>query len=120
MPGLTQVFQSEDKGPKKYMKLTNAPKTLALKNGCRVVITHNLNNGLVNGLTAKVISMQNDSIEIEIEGDEHLQHGMEGKCFNIKKFVFTVREVDGTIVAKREQFPLCLGYATTALKHRVK
>ena len=90
------------------MKLTNAPKTLALKNGCRVIITHNLNNGLVNGFTAKVISIQNDSIEIE--NDELLQHGMEGKCFNIQKFVFTVREVDGKVVAKREQFPLCLGY----------
>ena len=41
---------------------------------------------------------------------------MEGKCFNIQKFVFTVREVDGKIVAKREQFPLHLGYATTVDK----
>ena len=84
MPGLMQVFQSEDNCPKKYMKLTNASKTLALKNGCRVIIICNLDIGLVNGLTAKVLSIQNDSIEIEIEEDEHLQHGIEGKSSTSK------------------------------------
>ena len=115
MPGLLQVFQSKDKGPKKYMNLTNAPETLALKSGCRVIITHNLNNELVNGLTAKVISITPDSIEIEID-DEHLKHGMEGKRYNIEKYVFTVCEFDGTIVGTREQFPWRLGYFTSVDK----
>ena len=70
----------------------------------------------MNGLTAKVISIIADIIEIGIEDDEHLKHGMEGKRYNIEKCVFKVNKFDGNIVTTREQLPLRSGCATTVDK----
>ena len=50
-----------------------------------MIVTRNFYNGLVNGLTATVLSIENDKIHIEIAADEHLQHGMERKIFEIEK-----------------------------------
>ena len=81
-----------------------------------MIVTRNLYNGLVNGLTATVLSIENDKICIEIAADEHLQHGMERKNFEIEKYSFTIHEMDGSIAASRCQFPLRLAYATTVDK----
>ena len=54
------------------MKLTNAPTFLGLKVGCRVIITCNLDNGLVNGLTAKVLPIKLSEIEIQVEDNPYL------------------------------------------------
>ena len=51
-----------------------------------MIVTRNLYNGLVNGLTATILSIENDKIHIEIAVDEHLQHGMERKIFEIEKY----------------------------------
>ena len=109
-------FTSKDKGPRKYMKLTNAPRLLGLKVGYRVIITCNLDNGLVNGLTAKVLSIKLSEIEIQVKNNPYLQHGMGGQVFKIHRYTFTVCEADGTIPASRYEFPVRLGYATTVDK----
>ena len=77
-----------------------------------MIVTRNL----YKGLTATVLGIENDKIHIEIAADEHLQHGMERKIFEIEKYSFTVCEMDGSIAASRCQFPLRLGYATTVDK----
>ena len=98
------------------MRLSNAPKALVVKVGCKIILAQNLDNGLVNGLTATVLRIEDEKITIQVDVDENLPHGMERKIFEIGKFSFTVREMDGTTVARRLQFPIKLGYAMTVDK----
>ena len=77
------------------------------------LVVRNLANGLVNGLTATVLRTEDEKLTIQIEVDENLPHGMECKIFEIENYSFTVHEMDGTIVAKRLQFPIKLGSTTT-------
>ena len=87
-----------------------------MKKNCRVIITHNLSNGLVNGLSGTVTDLQDDYIELQIDADEHLQHGLEGKTFRVHKYSFLVRDTDGNVTGSRIQYPIKLGYATTIHK----
>ena len=113
LPGAMSVLNSKDKGLPKYLRLSNALKALALKVGCKVIVTWNLSNGLVNGLTATVLRIEDEKLTMQIDVDENLPHGMECKIFEIEKYSFIVHKMDGTIVVKRLQFPIKLGYATT-------
>ena len=54
MQGRVKTFYSIDKGVKKLLKLSSFARILALKEESRVIITHNLENGLVNGLSATI------------------------------------------------------------------
>ena len=61
-----------------------------MKVGCKVIVTWNLSNGLVNGLTATVLRIEDEKLTIQIDVDENLSHGMECKIFEIEKYSFTV------------------------------
>ena len=80
------------------------PRCLALKKDCRVIITCNLTNGLVNRLCAKIVDLQQSKIEIQVEKDDHLPHGLKGKIFCIEPMNFDVRDIVGDIQASRIQF----------------
>ena len=88
LPGELRIFRSSDKGNKKSIKLYKMTRCLALKKECRVIITQNLSNGLVNGLCAKVISFHDGEIEVQVEEDTHLPHGMVHKKFFITTYPF--------------------------------
>ena len=90
LPGAMSVFNSKDKGPPKYLILSNAPKALAVKIGCKVIVTQKLANGLVNGLTATVLRIEDEKLTIQVDVYENLPHGMECKIFEIEKYCFTV------------------------------
>ena len=61
------MYKSTDKGDKKVCKLIPAPKVLPLKINAKVIITRNLNNGLVNGLSGRVTKLNDDNISVRIE-----------------------------------------------------
>ena len=80
-----KVYYSEDKGNRKLVKLCKAPKALALKSDCSVIINQNLPNGLVNGLCGSVTQMSNNEVTVKIHEDPFLKHGMEGKSFVLEQ-----------------------------------
>ena len=90
LPGELRIFRSSDKGNKKSIKLCKMPRCLALKKECIVIITQNLSNGLVNGLCAKVTSFHDREIQVQVEEDTHLPHGMVHKFFSLQPIHFDV------------------------------
>ena len=116
LPGQMKIYYSEDKGNRKLIKLCKAPKALALKQDCSVIINQNLPNGLVNGLCGSVTTMTDSEVTVTINADPFLKHGMEGKSFILEEVNFTVCDVNGDKVAERKQFPVKLDYATTVDK----
>ena len=89
---------------------------LALKLNCKVLITQNLSNGLVNGLTGTVTNMTEDIIQVKIDEDENLYHCFQGQTFDIQRYSFLVCDEQGDVIGCRKEFPLKLGYATTVHK----
>ena len=116
LQGNMEVIYAKDNGLKKLLKVSSANKILALKPGCQVIVTRNLDSGLVNGLTAKVMNIKSNEIDVQVEEDQYLQHGMEGNTYTLEKFTFNVCGMNGHIIASRTQFPIKLGYATTVDK----
>ena len=114
--GKSRLFRSLDDGPYKYLKATTAPKMLKLKVKSKVIITRNIFNGLVNGLEATVIKMEDDTIKIRVNEDINLRHYLEGKEFDLHRYAFVHRNSSNKILAVRTQFPLKLGYAVTVDK----
>ena len=114
--GIMYIYKSNDKGNKKLCKLIPAPKVLPLKINTKVIITRNLENGLVNGLSGRITKLNDDSISLRIEPMDNLCHGLEGIEFQLDKYTFTVRDINGKIIASRNQFPVKCGYATTVDK----
>ena len=113
MNGVMSTYYANDKGVKKLLKVSSSSRVLALKPGCRVIITHNLANGLVNGLTARVTKLHEDKIQVKVDEDPYLNHGMDGNIYDLEKFNFNICDIEGKIIACRKQFPIKLGYATT-------
>ena len=116
LQGNRRIYQSSDKLDTQLLKQCTAPAALTLKVNAKIIIIRNLDNGLVNGLSGTVIDMEDDEIEVKIDGDAHMSHCMAGKCFKLKRYAFLIRDANGKIVATRLQFPLKLGYATTVDK----
>ena len=84
LPGQMHVFEAKDRAPSKYLKTCNAPKVLALKINCKVLVICNLPNGLVNGLTGPVLEVTDVSVKICIDNDPCLHHNLGGRVFTIE------------------------------------
>ena len=102
LPGPKSTFKFEDSDDHKILRNCGAPMALALKLNCKVLITHNLSNGLVNGLTGTVTNMTDDLIQVKIDEDEHLCHSLQGKTFNVERYSFLVWDEQGDIIGSRK------------------
>ena len=111
-----KIFRAFDDGPNNLLRLTSAPKSLKLKINCKVIITRNLVNGLVNGLESTVIQMHDNKVRVRVRRDDNLKHHLEGKEFDIVRYAFVHRNHLNEVKAVRTQFPLKLGYAITVDK----
>ena len=85
LQGPEHLFTSEDSGEKINYKRCGANKYLLLKENCKVIVTRNLYNGLVNGISGRVISISENSVKIRVERDRHLNHAFQGREFEISK-----------------------------------
>ena len=109
-------YISIDDEESQIFKNCPAPRKLVLKMGCKVIITRNLHNGLVNGISAAVTALNEDSVHVQVTGDEDLPHRMHNKCFSISRYSFIQRNENNVMQGVRKQFPLKLGYAVTVDK----
>lgn len=116
IPGPAKIYHAVDDGDRKYLRRCAAPKHLALKLKCKVLVTRNLTDGLVNGMTGIVMELHDDKIVVQINDDKFLGHAFGGKVFNICKYTFPLRDAANKVVAVRKQFPVRLGYALTVDK----
>lgn len=106
LPGPMTTFRAEDAGDAGHISRIRAPKVLALKEGCRVMLLKNISQakGLVNGSQGTVADIARDSVTVTF-GSRRLQLGRES---------FTrYSPATQRTVASRLQFPLCLAYALT-------
>ena len=116
LPGVEQSFDAKDTGDKHTLRKCTAPKHLLLKTGCKVIVIRNLENGLVNGLSGEVVSIQQDHVTVKIDVDKHMSHKLQGQTFQVQKYTFLMKDANDCLLAKREQLPLKLGYAITVDK----
>ena len=116
LPGDEHVFDAKDNGNTHAIRKCPAPKQLVLKCGCKVMLIRNLENGLVNGLSAKVTDIKSDHVIVQVEVDKHMSHKLQGKSFQVTRYAFLIRDANDCLLAKREQLPLKLGYAITVDK----
>ena len=99
LPGRQHVFKAEDTDGKKISQNCGALMALALKLNCKVLITRNLSNGLVNGLTGTVAAMNDTNIQVKIDEDPNLKHSLQGKAYEVERYSFLVRNEQGEILA---------------------
>ncbi|XP_033755719.1 ATP-dependent DNA helicase PIF1-like [Pecten maximus] len=111
LEGKLKVYKSKDEGSHHYLNKFLAPKNLALKVGCPVMLVKNLSDKLVNGLRGVVTALDTYSVDVKfILHDKDITS-------NIKTTKFTTFDlVDKTILAKRVQLPLKVAYAITVHK----
>jgi len=109
VPGEMTLYTALDSGDPSQLSRIKVPKVLALKPGCRVMLLQNLDQhkGLVNGTQGTVVSLEADTIKVDFR--HHI--------VAINRHVFSRYSPQSQMVlAKREQFPLCLAYALTIHK----
>ena len=116
LPGNEVMFSAEDIAVTCAIHSCNAPKYLPLKVGCKVIVIRNLENGLVNGISAHVEEIHDQSVVIRTEIDKYLNHNLQGRLFHVHKYSFMQRNVKNENTAIRKQLPLKLGYAITVDK----
>ena len=114
--GHEYLFSAEDVGDNVSYRRCGAKKYLTVKLGCKVVITRNLYNGLVNGLSGTVTEIQSDYVKVLINSDTHFKHMFSGRVFSIHRYTFTVRDNFNNVIGIRKQLPLKLGYVVTVDK----
>ena len=103
----TKVFTSRDNGKKDLLKTCQAPKSLQLKIGARVILIQNMHEyGLVNGERGKVVGFIGKFPLVEFE---------DGQKVVIRERIFDVRR-EGIVQATRRQLPLDLGWSVTVHK----
>ena len=116
LDGEEHLFTAEDNGMKITYRKCGAHKYLVLKKLSKVIVTRNLYNGLVNGISGIITAINSDSVTIKVDTDQHLNHSMEGKEFSICRYTFIKRDHLNQVTAVRKQLPLKLGYAVTVDK----
>ena len=114
--GTEHLFTADDSGERLSYKKCGAPKYLLLKPLCKVVVTRNLYNGLVNGISGTVLDLQEGKVTIKVDEDRHLNHALQGKTFDVSPYTFIKRDADNIVTSVRKQIPLKLGYAVTVDK----
>ena len=114
--GNERIYTAQDNGDKSKLTRCGAPKYLLLKTGCKVIVTRNLDSGLVNGLSGVITEMGHNSVKMCVDTDKHLNHTMQGREFTVHEYTFHVRNVQNALLASRTQLPLKLGYAITVDK----
>ena len=97
-------------------KSCKAPRVLVLKQACRIIVTRNLTNGLVNGISGTVIGLHTDNIDIKVSEEDDFPHKFHGRIFTIDRYTFLERDDNDVVKGVRKQFPLKLGYAITVDK----
>ncbi|XP_033756127.1 ATP-dependent DNA helicase RRM3-like [Pecten maximus] len=111
LDGELKRYKATDEGSEHYLGKFLAPRNLALKVGCPVMLVQNRSDELVNGLRGVVTKLLSDSVEVKF--------AMEKKTTttNIERTTFTTFDpVKKLVVAKRAQLPLKLAYAMTVHK----
>ena len=116
LQGPEQLYMSEDTGEKINYKKCGANKYLLLKENCKVIVTRNLYDELVNGISGQVISMSDNSVNIWVDRDIHLNHAFQGREFEISRYTFIHHDEYNNVIAVRKQLPIKLGYAVTVDK----
>ena len=71
---------------------------------------------MVNGLTGKVVKINEDNVEIVMDDDKNLMHNFGGKKFRIDKYAFHIYDEHNNLVGTRIQLPIKLGYSITVDK----
>ena len=105
------MYKSHDEGSQHYLNKFLAPKNLRLKVGCPVMLIQNLSNTLVNGLSGEVTKVNIDSVDVKFSPQQKSIRVL------VEKEIFTVFDpVEKTILAKRVQLPLKVGFAITIHK----
>lgn len=107
--GEIKLYKAEDSGEKKHLASIQAPKLLPLKVSCPVMLTVNLSEHLVNGLTGIVTDLQDNSVQVHFPS-------INKQC-NLSAFPFTVYDKQKHVdIACRRQIPLKLSFALTVHK----
>ena len=112
--------EANDNFHSKYLKTCNTSKVLALKLNCKVLVIQNLDNGLVNGLTGKVVKINEDGVDIVMDDEPNLMHNFAGRKFTIQKYSFQIYNEHNNLVGNRLQLPIKLGYSITVDKAQGK
>ena len=110
LPGdsIRHLSQDSGNGIDKLDSLCQAPRTLSIKIGGRVILLKNLSQSLVNGLCGVVIAFSYDYPVVRFDN---------GHTMCVKEATFSIQTAeDATKVAHRKQIPLCLGWALTIHK----
>ena len=92
------------------------PKELQFKVGCKVIVTRNLYNGLVNGIGGKITDMNSDSIEMQVDAEDDYPKKLHHKKFILDRYTYLLRDDNNKVYAERKQFPIKIGYAVTVDK----
>lgn len=109
IPGPIVLYRAKDEGDPGQLGKIRAPKLLALKVGCPVMLLTNLNQrkGLVNGTRGKVCELPGDVVLVNFDG----------RMTKVQRTQFTRFDAKhNRIAASREQFPLSLCFALTIHK----
>ena len=114
------LYSAADSGKIATLRSCGGTKTLVLKRNAKVIIVRNLYNGLVNGLGATVLNMENKQVIVQIDDDPNLPNRLRGRIFKLGEYTFLVRDVNNEVVSVRKQIPLKLGYAMTVHKAQGK
>ena len=90
------------------------PHELKLKINCSVILLRNLdpNNGLCNGTRLMIRALQDNTIDTEIVGGQHVQK----RVFIPRLPLFPSDDISLPFKFKRKQFPVRLSFAMTINK----
>ena len=53
-----------------------------------MIVIHNLDIGLVNGMSCKPVGLNDAEIEVEVESDKYLHRNVDGKKFKFNRCKF--------------------------------
>ena len=108
-PGESICYTATDSGVLRAVKTIRAPKILAIKIGCPVMLIMNFNDMLVNGLQGTVEKAEPEQIDVFFP-QLNISHTFSKHTFEVYS------TTEGKTIATRLQFPLVLSYGMTIHK----